>query len=481
MNLIKFVIIALFIFYVPCYADVQKLADSTMQSNNILISPTEQLMGKEFMRGLLAQVNVCDDPVVSDYINNLGNKLVKNSGVAPSVKFHFFVVTDPAINAFAGPGGYIGVNSGLFLITRDESELAAVLAHEISHVRQHHILRTMEHAKEVEVSEMALLLAAALVGTTSKSDSGNNLGMAAATAAAAGSMQNMLSFSRSNEEEADRIGMETLYKSGFNPKAMPIFFGRMQQASLNFGNEIPAFLRTHPVTEERMADAENRASQFPKVQPKTSLNYYLVKARLRLFTATDPYELLNYFKNQIARNKSPDELTAANYGYALALIALHNYKDAEPILTSLCDKNPNVAIYQLALADLKNSENQNADALKLLQSSLTKFGNYYPYIVEYGDTLIQNKQANDARKFLESKVKQYPDGVALHLTLAEAYGKSNHLVEAYQERAKVYEMYGINKMAIIQLQQALRVTNISPKTKLDIQTKIKALQANIKN
>jgi predicted Zn-dependent protease len=228
------------------------------------------------MRYVRARQKVVDDPLIDAYLADLGRDMVEASE-APGTPFHFFLIESPQINAFAGPGGYIGFNSGLLLTTDSENELAAVMAHEMSHVTQRHLVRAFDNAASMSLAQGALLIGAIILGATV----GGQAGIAAAAGAQAAALQQQINFTRANEQEADRVGMALLAEAGFVPSAMPAFFERMGRANQLYATKVPVFLRTHPVTTSRIADATGRAEQYPYRHRPDSLGYLLTRAALR--------------------------------------------------------------------------------------------------------------------------------------------------------------------------------------------------------
>ncbi|MCK4609329.1 MAG: M48 family metallopeptidase, partial [Gammaproteobacteria bacterium] len=456
------------------YANAQELPQLGNYSSTTLSSAKEQRLGKQFMLAVEQQSSVNHDPLITDYINTIGDKLVQYTDNRDT-QFHFFVVNSSEINAFAGPGGYIGVNSALILTTKTESELASVLAHEITHVNQHHIARSMAHAKALSLPTLAAIVAAAAIGATTHSDATADAAMGAVMAAIGGTSQNMTTFTRNNEKEADRIGLQTLYNAGFNPMAMPAFFHQMQQSALAYGSEIPAYLQDHPVTDVRIADAENRAKQYSKRKVTSSLDYYLMRARLRVATTKNNRDAVDYFKAQL-QTKSYQNLAAAEYGYTVALTNDHKPQAAVQVINKLIAKAPNQVVYQMALAEAQLNKKQYHPAIKTLKHSLAFYPDYYPLIVEYARTLLKAKQPNQARLFLQRQVLDYPNDELIYALLAIAQGKSGHLADAYQSRARICVLYGDLDMAIVQLHQAQKLPNLSSNTKAILAAKIKKLK-----
>ena len=281
-----------------------------------LISPMEEhQLGVEFMRSVRRSAKVIDDPQIEEYIQNLGYKLVAGADPQP-FRFTYFVVQDPEINAFAGPGGYIGVNSGLILIAQTESELASVLAHETAHVTQHHLLRTFAKESRLSVPTMAALLAALVLG-------GHNPQVAEAAIAStmAGSQQLQINFTRENELEADRVGMQILVAAGYDPRNMAAFFEKLQKATRFYQSGIPKLLLDHPVTTDRIAYSTSRAEQYPHITPPDDLPFELIRAKLRVLTDDDPDQAVQYFESALKEKKYTHEEAASRVVHNAAEIA----------------------------------------------------------------------------------------------------------------------------------------------------------------
>ena len=303
-------------------------------SSGTLISPAEEKeFGEEFFRSLHSQISINEDAEIHEYIQAIGRKLAANSD-DPGHPFHFFVVMENDINAFAGPGGYIGVNSGLILMTEAESELASVIAHEISHITQRHLFRAAEASSRLSIPTAAGMLGAILLGTHSAA-----MGQAAIMAIMGGSVQFQINFTRENEAEADRVGMQTLAATHFDPRSMPTFFERLQQATRFAGQGVPEFLRTHPVTESRISDTRGRADTYPYKQYPDSLAYQLTKAKIRILTTADPIFLEQYYRSRLSQGTS-EQRTVALYGLGLFLLKTEKFKEAEAIFQGLTKQYP---------------------------------------------------------------------------------------------------------------------------------------------
>jgi beta-barrel assembly-enhancing protease len=276
--------LALLLAALPAVAQPQKssqdqLPEMGTAAQAALSLEDENQIGRMVMRNLREAGMVLDDPEVHEYIQSLGLRL---SSLAQdgNRNFNFFVVRDPAINAFALPGGHVGIHSGLMLETRNESELAGVLAHEVAHVTQRHIARGLEAQSRTNLMSTAAVLAAILVGAVGGGSS--DVTMGAITAAQNMAAQAGINFTRDNEYEADRIGIGVLASAGFDPNAMPAFFDTMFRRTQLGPDRVPELLRTHPVTSNRIAESKDRALQYPPVNPRDSLSYALMKERIRV-------------------------------------------------------------------------------------------------------------------------------------------------------------------------------------------------------
>lgn len=285
----------LILWAIPCAAI--ELPDMGTSANTVLSQADEQKLGETFIRQLRRQLEVVDDAQINNYINALGHRLASYSN-NPEQPFQFFVVKAPSINAFAVPGGFIGVHSGLILKTRSESELASVLAHEIAHVTQRHIARSIQASQRLSFPAMAALIVAGIIAGVAGAP---QVGQAAITAAMAANVQMQINFTRTHEKEADRIGMQTLANAGFDPRDMPNFFDRLQAAMRYYDGGIPDFLRTHPVTTERIAEAQDRAEKYPKQSVNDTPLYHLMKGQLLILATDNKHKLLKILKKCFIR------------------------------------------------------------------------------------------------------------------------------------------------------------------------------------
>lgn len=422
-------------------------------SDQYLTPADEVKLGREFMLNVEKQADVIDDPLISDYIQELGDSLVKKSSAAGQ-NFTFFVIDAPTINAFAGPGGHIGVYSGLILVTQSESELASVIAHEIGHVTQKHLLRAFDEANRMSGKTAALILASILVGVAGSP----NAGIALATGAQAGAIQDQINFTRSNEEEADTVGIQILADSDFDPRAMPVFFERLTHASRLYESGIPEMLRTHPVTTNRIADALGRAEQFKYRQYPGSLRYYLTREALRVKSFKEPADAVKHFASALSEGRNLNE-EAQEYGYALALSADHQYKKADALIEKLLKQHPQQMEFILASADIDRLSGDPQKGLRTLDTYYGLMPENYPLAVAYIDALTTAKRYEDARKVAVRAIGLRADDPRLYRMLGKVEDLSGNGSEAHRLLAEANVAEGQNMAAVQQLEIALKMTD----------------------
>lgn len=440
-----------------------------------LISPQQEYrIGQAFFWRLQQSVELVEDPEVVSYLSELGNRLVANSD-APQLSFNFFMVPDDTVNAFAAPGGFIGVNSGLLLTSEQEDELASVLAHEIAHITQRHLLRSFEKQKQMSIPSMVGMIAGALVGIADP-----KLGAAAITAIQAGGVQARINFTRNHEKEADNLGMQTLISSGFDPLAMPSFFERLQRASRFYtGNAVPEFLRTHPVTTSRIASSRSRAVQYTnQFQPQMNeqLQFLLIREKLRILTSRD-YSQLSQRYEAALETGSRDSKIASRYGYSLALSAMGQYSKAKSQLMQLIKQDAERLTYQLALADIEMADGNVATALEIYRAAQRLFPDDYALSMNQAVSLLQVEQAAEAKKILMKQFYMGHKTQQLHKLLARAHGDMGQNSEGHQWLAEYYFNAGRFEQALDQLQLATKFADKNEYQLAKINSRIQAIKA----
>ena len=425
-------------------------------SSGTIISPAEEKeLGEAFFRSLHAQVAINQDAEIQDYIQTIGKKLAANSD-NPGLPFHFFVVLENDINAFAGPGGYIGVNSGLITMTEAESELASVMAHEIAHVTQRHLYRAAEAAGRLSVPTLAGLLAAALLGTQAPA-----LGQAAIVAIMGSNIQFQIDFTRENEMEADRVGMQNLQEAKYDPRSMPTFFERLQQSSRYYGKDIPEFLRTHPVTASRISDTRGRAETYPYKQYTDSLGYQLIKAKLRVITNKDDAGTAKYFQGKLTQGTS-EQRTVARYGQGLVSLKMQKYQEAESIFQQLVRDHPAQPHYATGLARTALASKNYPLALSRFQKLTELFPENEAIKLEYITALVQSGDSAKAKKNLSTLSAKTQTLPIYYELIAQVYNDLKQPAESHRYLAEYYYTMGQIQDAIFQLRLARQSKGLSP-------------------
>src|SRR3569623_596881 len=416
------------------------------------ISPLQDpRMGAEFMRALRSSVKIIKDPKNTEYIQSLGYRLLAHADPQP-YPYTFFIVADTSINAFAGPGGYIGVHSGLILASESESELASVLAHEIAHVTLRQLLRAIDKSNRLALPATAALIAALILA-------GQNaqLGQAALATTLASGSQSGINFTRAHELEADRVGLPILAGAGFDPRSMPAFFEQLQQATRFYESGAPELLRTHPVTTSLIADTRARAEQYPRVKNTDTLSYLLTRAKLRVLTSTDAQQAAEYFAKAPV-GKTRDQEDARRYGYALALLTAGQTKAAGEQLDRLAAKDPDRIQYRLAQGQVAAAKGQSERALKIYADALKLYPRDNALTVAYVGVLLLTGQAAVARQALQDYLRSREPRPLVYKLLAQAENDAGAPIESKQALAEYAYLSGQTQSAIDYLNQALALT-----------------------
>lgn len=413
----------------------------------------ERKIGDNILRQMRRAHDMVEDAELEQYLNTLGNRLVNH---APKVEsdFYFFGVKDNTLNAFAMPGGIVGVHTGLILAAQSESELASVLGHEIGHVVQRHLARMLTKQGQNSIVTIASLVLAILAARSSP-DAAQGLVMAGAGFQA----QSQLSFSRDAEHEADRIGLQILQRAGFNPQDMVTFFGRLQQAGRLYENNAPAYLRTHPLTTDRIADIQNRVGSV-RVQQKTdSIEFTLIRAKLRAQrdeSVQGLRETRKALETQLQQHTSPHE-GATWYALAMTQYLQRDWVGATQSLQQAKRKLlvPHPYLERLEI-DLKIASQQPAAALALAQEAVKKFSASRAIAHIYAQALQENQQHKRAIDFLRDQITLYRQEPILQQMLAKSYNATGQRALAAAATAEYYVQLGSYPAALEQLQMARR-------------------------
>jgi len=436
----------------PARAQELKLPNLGESSTSMFSAEFEHQLGRTWLRIFRSQVPTVDDPLLHDYLEHLIYLLVSHSKLEDR-RVEVVVVDSPEINAFAVPGGVIGVNNGLLLYAQTEDELVTVLSHEIAHLSQRHFSRGVEFQQKNQPLTLAAMLASFVLLATV----GGDAGMAALSATQAAAQSSALRYSRTNEQEADRVGMQTLVDAGFDPHAAPSMFERMMQASRYSNSErIPEFLRTHPLSENRIADTRNRARQYPKQEPSVSLDYQLMRARVANQLATSPEEAVQKFRSELAG--TPRSAEAATYGLVLALTSAGKADEAGLELDGIWSKSPDRVEYIIADAEIDMARNQPGKAVSKLAARLKVTPGNHALTMTYAKALMMDQKPHIAEEVLVAQSKLNPGDPGLWYLLAEVQGLAGNIVGLHQARAEYFILNGNLDQAEKQLNYALQLT-----------------------
>ena len=465
---------------VPARAQVPNLPSLGDVAADDLSPANERRLGEAIMQQARRDPAFLSDPDTFEYLNTLGYRLVSVSP-ARHADFEFFAVRDPMLNAFALPGGFIGVHSGLVLGAVNESELAAVLAHEIGHIEQRHIARML--AKQKEGSYLAIgALLLALLAARSHSSSSGDLAQAAVLGGQAAAVQQQLNFSREAEREADRVGFQTLLNAGFDPGGMASFFTRLQQGTRVYESAAPEYLRTHPLTVERLSDIQNRAREA-HVRPRPdSLDFQIVRARLRILQDDSPQGLRDsalHFRSQLQGGSAPS-LTAAYYGLALASMKLNDHAAAVEAARSArrSSQAPSPTLDKLlsetAFAAAR-TDAERAEAVRQAREATSRYPVSRLTALHYVDLLQKSEQHETAVAFLRDQLALSRSDPRFYELLARSYERLGRRTQQHQATAELYLLLGAGPAAIDQLQLARRANDADFYTMSEVDARLRQL------
>lgn len=409
----------------------------------------ERIFGDFYMREIRNLAPLVDDPVLREFLNGVGNRLVKH---ADNVRypFHFFIIRDSSINAFAFLGGYIGVHTGLILEARDESELAAVLGHEIAHVTQRHIARNMERMNQAASYTTAQLLGSIVVAMINPV-----AGMASLSASLAGLQQRQINYTRQFELEADRVGLDSLYQAGYDPEGSPRFFSRLA-AKYRYATQMPQMLITHPLPESRIADTRSRAMQYPERQLAPSLDFELAKMRIRVRYASRAANDLHL--DLLAEQKKPqhpNQEAAIQYGLALTLFRLERYQEALDYLQPLREQDVFNLFYLDTLTDIYLQLDQGEQAIAVLTQEFMRRPNNSVITLNLAYAANHIGDYDLSRRVLNNFIIYNKNDLLAWNLLYEAQQKDGRTVEMHEALAEIFALRGNFRHAIEELHSAI--------------------------
>ena len=420
-----------------------ELGDNATQ----FLSPDQEAhIGQLFLQQLISAPNYINDEEIKHYLNTIARKIGENAALRGTT-LQLNLLANNELNAFAVPGGYITFHSGLLLSTESESELASVIGHEIAHISQRHLPRLLAKADAQKIPLILATIGSVLIG--------GQAGVAGITLANASAISNQLSYSRDFEREADAVGMTIMASSGYDPRGMGQFFNKLQRFNLITTKDVPEFLRSHPLSYTRIAEAESRLSRFPNVSHESSLAFHFVKAKIQALysgRAEDAVDILS----SSAEKSTGSEKVASLYGLALAKGRLRNYDEGMEILNPLIDGHPDQIFLQIAAAILEKDAGKTGEAVSRLKSVVEKSPDELYLQHYYLEALLAHGDAATAKKVARYQIRRHPAETALYRSLSKANVAMNNLVEAHQADAEYLALIGKYQPAVDALKLALR-------------------------
>ena len=419
-------------------------------SSGIVSKQQEYQLGRTWLKVFRSRVTEHDDPLMQLYFEELIYNLAVFSDLE-NPELELVIIKNPTMNAFAVPGGVVGIHTGLFAFAENEDQMVSVLAHELAHLSQRHFARGLEARRSSSMVTLAGLLAGLVVAATV----GGDAGMAAISASQAYAAESQLRYSRSNEQEADRIGLQTMERSGRDPAAAGDMFETLLSKTRYSGTRIPEFLLTHPVTEKRIADARGRSMGSSRRHYIEHPDYYLMQARAIVAMDSSTKISITKFQTELKNNTlRPD---AANYGLALAYLNAGEFIKAERLIAALLAEHPRQIAYQYTDIEIDLAQENYATALSKLNGLLALTPNNYPLMALESEILWQDHQYEKSATVLTLLTRNRPEDPMLWYRLAEVRGLAGNISGVHEARAEYFILVGAFDLAREQLGLATKL------------------------
>ncbi|MEH6344139.1 MAG: M48 family metalloprotease [Bermanella sp.] len=443
--------LAVYVFSLHSYGannDLPRLGDAT---SGLISIQQEHVLGRAWLRNLRRQADTLNIPVLTEFSENLIYRLASHSQVSDR-RFEIILLDNKQLNAFAVPGGVIGINAGLFLHAKTEAQFAAVLAHELAHLSQRHFARQVEEGRKQAPIAMATLLGSIMLLATNNTEAG----FAGLMTSQAAATQWALSYSRDWEREADRIGIHTLAGAQFDPQGMPNMFRQMYDAH-KYSERPPEFLLTHPVTENRVSDAAGRADTIKGDILEQDMEFLLMRTRLQIQYLKQSHNLAHY-QDQLRNNKDENQKPIIQYAIALLLMEQKKYRQALVQSNALILHDKNRISFQILNAQILFNVGKKDKALKQLNELLILNPDNHPLTMTYADLLIEENQLHQAALELRRHSQIRKNDPSVWQKLSEVEGKSGNTVALYRARAEYLYLNGQTDKALKQLESALKIS-----------------------
>ena len=437
--------------------------------SGVVSNDQEKIIGNEFLKQVYSQAPLISDPLIQEYSELLVYRLSEYSQVKDR-NFNVLLIDDDSLNAFAAPGGVIGINGGLFLNAQNEGQFASVITHELAHLSQRHFARNILNSQDNNIASVLVMVSAVAAAVATNNPT-------AFMAGPAFLQQQSLRYSRLFEREADRVGFNNLINAEYDPSSMGEMFEQMAKLRRLAGDKIPEFLLTHPISSSRVTDAFNAADQFETpFNTKDSLNYQLIRGRLQIRYEDIPLNSVRKIKDLLKKNPSSNE---NRYALSIAYKISGQHKDALKTIDSLIIENPKNLILNNTKAEILLDEGKSQDALSLVNAFLNISPKNYPLSVLKAKILAYDKKLFAAEELIRDQLLRRNNDPYLWLYLSEVQRDSKNVIGYHQSRAEYYLLLGQYEDALNQLQFALKLTENNFQVSESIMTKINTTRRSI--
>ncbi len=432
----------------------------------------ERSLGLEIMRKLRARELIIEDAQLNAYLDSIGQN-ISNHSENHGIPITFFLLRNGSINSFALPYNFIGINSGLILATECEDELAGVIAHEIAHISQRHVISAISDMRRMALPMAVAMIFSATIAATSKQGS-----QAAMVGTLAVGAQHQISFTRANEQEADRVGRHLLANSGFNPLGISNFFIKLERQSNGLENNVPEMLLTHPRPENRISDIQDPLEVIPLrgIAVRDSKAYYFAKARVVVLTTGDIQTLLRECETLLEKGNLRNE-AATRYSYAMALRQAGHYKEAQQQISLLQKDDPNRLAFRIEAAEIALAKGEIEQALRLFEKTQLIYPDNFALAVHYGQALAMQGDPKRALYILKPYLNRHPHSSILYETYARAAQRAGDMLTTHTAMAEYHYINGELLLAIEHLELGMQTVGVLANDKFSLSTRLKQFKA----
>ena len=445
--------------------DLPELGDRV---SGAVSSDEEKAIGEMFLQQVYSNAPLISDPIIFEYTEHLIYRLSEYSQVKDRY-FKILLIDDDSLNAFAAPGGIIGVNGGLFLYSDNEGQFSSVLAHELAHLSQRHFARNVLKSQDSNLASALVMVSSIAIALISNNPNAMAVGPAIL-------QSQSLRYSRLFEKEADRVGFANLVKAGYHPESMGEMFENMNEIRRLSGDLPPEFLLTHPLSSSRISDAFNAAENLPtEGTKKNSLEFSLIKARLEIYYENISQNSLRKFRERV--NQDPTESNL--YGLALAHQKNNNYEESLELINKLISSYPKNLVLNNTKVDFLFESGKYEDALVHVNKFLEISPRNYPLSISKSKILLSMERYFESEEIIRDQLLRKNNNPDLWLLLSEIQRSSKNIIGYHQSRAEYFLLLGQNERALNQLEFALKLTQNNFQVSERIMTKIVEIKKEI--